>query len=296
MRSLTSGAALLCAVVLTGMMVAGCTAGHSQVKRDYRNTTAGDSGKDSQYDEETNEFEDAGSGRKAAANKKDTGYADENSSGGDADSSYRKEKYYQTGMASWYGREFQGKRTASGDTFDMNGLSAAHKTLPFGTVVKVKNFDTGKSVTVKINDRGPYRGNRIIDLSYGAAKKIGMLKNGKSHVGIIIVKRGGGDDDSEVDEKDGNNLEAVSGDDGDESTTGYQGKFSLQTGAFYSRRNAENLKSRLEGLTENTVSIIHDGDLYKVRIENLSSRKDVGRLKKTLSGQDIPSYVIHKSE
>lgn len=296
MRSLTSGAAVLCAVVLAGMLVAGCTPEHSLIKRDYRNTVAGDSEKDSQYDEETNDFGDAGSGSKVSSGKKDKGFIDENNGGDDADSSYRKEKFYQTGMASWYGREFQGRRTASGEKFDMNGMSAAHKTLPFGTVVKVKNFDTGKSVTVKINDRGPYKGNRIIDLSYGAAKKMGMLKNGKSHVGITIVKKGGRGDGSDADVKDNDNMEAVSGDDGDDSSSADRGGYSLQTGAFYSRRNAENLKSRLEGMTDKPVSIIHDGDLYKVRIENVSSRKDVGRLKKTLTDQDIPSYMIHRSE
>ena len=92
------------------------------------------------------------------------------------------EKFYQKGMASWYGREFHGKSTASGERFDMNDLTAAHKTLPFGTIVEVKNLENGKSVKLKINDRGPYRGNRIIDLSFGGAKEIGMVKTGEVNV------------------------------------------------------------------------------------------------------------------
>jgi rare lipoprotein A (peptidoglycan hydrolase) len=87
------------------------------------------------------------------------------------------EKFYQKGYASWYGREFHGKATASGEKFDMNEMTAAHKTLPFGTILEVRNLENGKSVRVKINDRGPYRGNRIIDLSYAGAKEIGMVKN-----------------------------------------------------------------------------------------------------------------------
>src|SRR4030042_6547856 len=95
-------------------------------------------------------------------------------------------------MASWYGREFHGKKTASGERFDMNKITPAHKTLPFGTVISVKNFDNGKTVTVRINDRGPYRGNRVIDLSYSAAKRLGMLKDGQIQVGGKILKRGAG--------------------------------------------------------------------------------------------------------
>lgn len=81
----------------------------------------------------------------------------------------------QQGMASWYGGQFHGRKTANGERFDKEGLTAAHKTLPFGTQVCVRSMVTGKAVVVRINDRGPYTGDRIIDLSQGAAQELGML-------------------------------------------------------------------------------------------------------------------------
>ena len=85
----------------------------------------------------------------------------------------------QTGAASWYGPGFHGKRTANGETFNTHPLTAAHKTLPFGTQVRVTNERTGKSVVVRINDRGPYAHGRVIDLSKAAAKTVGISGAGK---------------------------------------------------------------------------------------------------------------------
>lgn len=93
----------------------------------------------------------------------------------------------QCGGASWYGPGFHGKTAASGETFNQNAMTAAHKTLPFGTVVRVTNQKTGKSVTVKINDRGPYHGGRIIDLSKAAADKLGIIAAGTGKVCIATV-------------------------------------------------------------------------------------------------------------
>jgi rare lipoprotein A len=88
----------------------------------------------------------------------------------------------QTGQASWYGAAHHGKRTASGSTYDQTKLTAAHRTLPFGTRVMVTNLSNGKSVEVEITDRGPYAGNRIIDLSRAAAQAIGMIESGTANV------------------------------------------------------------------------------------------------------------------
>jgi rare lipoprotein A len=96
-------------------------------------------------------------------------------------------KFKQTGLASWYGRKFHGRKTASGDTFDMNGLTAAHRSLPLNCYVKVTNKINGKSVVVKVNDRGPFSGNRVLDLSYGAAKQLGMTAKGVGNVAIERV-------------------------------------------------------------------------------------------------------------
>ena len=95
-----------------------------------------------------------------------------------------------TGMASWYGPGFHGKRTANGERYNMNKISAAHKTLPFGTIVRVTNLDNGKSVEARINDRGPFVKNRVIDLSKGAAKKIDMIGAGVVPVRLKILKYG----------------------------------------------------------------------------------------------------------
>ena len=96
-------------------------------------------------------------------------------------------KFKQTGLASWYGRKFHGRKTASGDTFDMNALTAAHRSLPLNCYVKVTNKSNGKSVVVKINDRGPFHGNRVMDLSYGAAKQLGITSKGVGNVSIERV-------------------------------------------------------------------------------------------------------------
>ncbi len=96
-------------------------------------------------------------------------------------------KFKQTGLASWYGRQFHGRKTASGETFDMNGLTAAHRSLPLNCYVKVTNKTNGKSVVVKVNDRGPFHGNRVMDLSYGAAKQLGITSKGVGNVAIERV-------------------------------------------------------------------------------------------------------------
>lgn len=97
-------------------------------------------------------------------------------------------KKIESGRASWYGPNFHGKLTANGEEYDMNALTAAHRTLPFNSIVKVVNLDNGESVKVRINDRGPYAKNRIIDLSKGAAKSINMIGNGTANVELILVQ------------------------------------------------------------------------------------------------------------
>jgi rare lipoprotein A len=89
------------------------------------------------------------------------------------------------GMASWYGERFHGKRTASGEAFNMNEFTAAHKTLPFGSQVRVRNLDNGQEVVVRINDRGPFTRGRVIDLSRAAAQAIGLLQTGTARVAVF---------------------------------------------------------------------------------------------------------------
>lgn len=96
-----------------------------------------------------------------------------------------------TGLASWYGQEFAGRLTANGEVFDPMLFTAAHRTLPFGSIVQIRNPQNGKAVDVRINDRGPFINNRIIDLSYAAAEELGLVRAGVAPVEMMIVKLGG---------------------------------------------------------------------------------------------------------
>lgn len=95
-----------------------------------------------------------------------------------------------TGVSSYYAEDFHGKLTANGEIYDMYGLTAAHKTLPLNTIVRVTNLDNNKSLILRINDRGPYVKGRILDCSYGAAKKLGFIMNGTTKVKIEVIEIG----------------------------------------------------------------------------------------------------------
>jgi rare lipoprotein A len=101
-------------------------------------------------------------------------------------------RWVQEGIASYYADQFHGRRTANGETFDMHALTAAHRALPFNTRVRVTNLDNGRSVVVRINDRGPFVEGRIIDLSLGAAKAVGMIGPGTARVRLQVLEMGDG--------------------------------------------------------------------------------------------------------
>ena len=136
----------------------------------------------------------------------------------------------EEGLASWYGGKFQGRRTASGETFDTYQFTAAHPSLPFGTLVKVTNLENGKSTTVRINDRGPFVPGRIIDLSMAAASAIGLAGKGVAPVRIEPVA---------ADTAAPGSQPAAAPPGADPAA------FSIQLGAFRSRENAEALLGRL---------------------------------------------------
>ncbi len=98
--------------------------------------------------------------------------------------------YAENGIASWYGTKFHGRKTSSGEPYDMFGMTAAHKTLPLPTYARVQNLDNGKSVIVKVNDRGPFANNRLIDMSYVAAQKLGMVRTGTARVRVTAIDTG----------------------------------------------------------------------------------------------------------
>ena len=97
--------------------------------------------------------------------------------------------FRQIGVASWYGPGFHGRKTASGERFDQNDLTAAHRKLPLGSEVRVTNLENGRSITVEINDRGPYAKGRVLDLSKAAARKLGMMENGVAKVRIEATRQ-----------------------------------------------------------------------------------------------------------
>lgn len=101
---------------------------------------------------------------------------------------FKKQKFAKNGVASYYAHRFHGRLTANGERFNMNAMTAAHKKLKFGTRLRVTNKANGRSVIVRINDRGPYVGRRIIDVSLAAAKKLGMVKRGVANVKLEVVK------------------------------------------------------------------------------------------------------------
>ena len=152
--------------------------------------------------------------------------------------------FVQVGIASWYGPGFHGSRTASGEIYNMYKLTAAHKTLPLGTYVKVINLENGKSVIVKINDRGPFVKGRIIDLSYAAAKKLGMLKKGTAKVKIIALGK-----------RVNHHYSKVS------YTTG---KFYVQLGAFKNKFYAYKFRSQVEKKFKIKASVFYLRGYYRV--------------------------------
>jgi rare lipoprotein A len=155
-------------------------------------------------------------------------------------------EYTEHGVASWYGAPFNGRPTSNGEIYDMYQLTAAHRTLPFNAVVRVTNLGNGKQVNVRINDRGPFVANRIIDLSYSAAEAIGMIGPGTAEVRLDVVA-------------------------GPDPNVGF---FSVQVGAFQIEENAERLQKQLsERYTPVTVAEFDspNGVYYRVRAGRLPS-------------------------
>ena len=118
--------------------------------------------------------------------------------------------YKVRGVASWYGRMFHGRQTSSGEVYDMYAMTAAHPTLPLPSYVRVKSLDNGREIIVRVNDRGPFLGGRIIDLSYMAARKLGMVARGTAKVQVSIISSGSADSKSQRSEATGVFLQAGS--------------------------------------------------------------------------------------
>jgi len=142
--------------------------------------------------------------------------------------------YVERGIASWYGKKFHGHRTSSGETFDMYAMTAAHKTLPLPSYVSVTNLKNGRRVVVRVNDRGPFHPNRIIDLSYAAARKLGIAGHGTALVEVRALEPGRPA------------AQQATATPPAPRPAGAQYRLFLQVGAFVSRHNAEQLQARLQ--------------------------------------------------
>lgn len=179
--------------------------------------------------------------------------------------------YRARGIASWYGRKFHGQKTSSGEIYDMYAMTAAHPTLPIPSYVRVTNPANGKSVVLRINDRGPFHAGRLIDLSYTAAWKLGYIGNGSTTVDVESIDAGGAAPAAVDDDPFARAAEAAPAKAPPELRDA-RGHY-LQLGAFGNRDNAEALRARLAGELEGAVDRLGDrlvvhvaGKLYRLQL------------------------------
>lgn len=172
----------------------------------------------------------------------------------------------QEGVASWYGNEFHGRPTASGEIFDQDGLTAAHRTLPLGTTAKVTNLENGKEVVLKVNDRGPFVRGRVLDCSRGAARALGFIGAGMAKVRIEVVEEG-----KRPARRQPAAGEVVAG----QSLDGrplFDGSFTVQVGAFGVEANALRLREKLER-EFGEAYVVRFREFYRVRVGHLPSEE-----------------------
>lgn len=177
--------------------------------------------------------------------------------------------FVERGVASWYGRKFHGRKTSNGEVYDMYGMSAAHKKLPIPTYARVTNLKNGRSVIVRINDRGPFHENRIIDLSYAAASRIGMLGKGTALVEVRTI-------DPAAPKPAAATRVAQHRTPADMAHKPDQKpQIFLQAGAFSSSENAERLRERLQQGLARTVRVTPiattGGPVHRVQVGPLAS-------------------------
>jgi rare lipoprotein A len=182
-------------------------------------------------------------------------------------------EYVEEGIASWYGPPFHGRRTSNGEIYDMNEFTAAHRTLPFNTAVRVTNLRNGKQTEVRINDRGPFVANRVIDLSHSAAEAIEMIGPGTAPV----------------------RLEVLSG------SPPQSGFFGVQVGAFQVQENAERLKAQLAARYSPLIVVPYDspnGMFYRVRVGRLPSEEAARQLAAQLQANEqfTITFVVRLDE
>ena len=178
----------------------------------------------------------------------------------------------EVGIASWYGHPYHGRAAASGEIYDMEKFTAAHRTLPFGTLVRVVNLDNDKLVDVRINDRGPFVGDRIIDLSHAAAQAIGLIGPGVARVRLEVMQT--------------------------PVAATVPGYYAVQVGAFQYRANAERLRAEMEAHYGAARLVLRPGDppLWRVLVGRAASENDAGtlagRIRAEQDGKLAQSFVV----
>ena len=183
------------------------------------------------------------------------------------------EGYHEKGVASWYGSKFHGRRTSSGEPYDMHLATAAHKTLPLPSYAEVTNLDNGRKVIVKINDRGPFKDDRLIDMSYGAALRLDMIATGTARVDVrvIDVSAAGATSTSPVSATGATTASTASTVTGSVEEAGTW----LQAGAYGRREGAEKLAGQLEQAELIPVSIHQLDELFRVWLGPFTSNSEV---------------------
>ena len=199
--------------------------------------------------------------------------------------------YDETGVASWYGPNFHGKATANGETYDMYAMTAAHPTLPLPSLVKVQNLENGKEVVVRLNDRGPFAKDRVIDLSKAAAEAIGMIEAGTAKVRVTYVGPAGipgpksAVETPQIAQKSPESVRTAS------AQPGYY----VQLGSFSDRANAEKFKAQLSSTTDQVDVVyarVDQRDFYRVVVGPFAEKASAEMDKNSLARAGFQGLVI----
>lgn len=207
--------------------------------------------------------------------------------------------YVERGIASWYGTKFHGRRTSSGETYDMHAMTAAHKSLPLPTYVQVTNLKNNRQLILRVNDRGPFHGNRIIDLSYAAATKLDIVRSGTGLVEVRALTDPGvsgpvGPATSPVRPQ----TQKARVDSNGASPANAEPQLYLQVGAFSSADNANQLRARLQSMRFAAVSVqtadVNGNTLHRVRVGPLADVPNADRISQDIvnAGMEQPRIII----
>lgn len=200
--------------------------------------------------------------------------------------------YRERGIASWYGTKFHGRKTSNGETYDMYAMTAAHKTLPLPSFLRVTNLKNHRQVVVRVNDHGPFHANRIIDLSYAAASKLGILKTGTGLVELEAVFPGS---PSSATRYASAPVSSFENDESEVIQNDHTGLF-LQVGAFSNKDNASRMKTRLHSLFKQPINIqsvkVASGRVYRVRVGPLGNVDAVDHMVERLADVGLDSVKV----